>query len=43
MLTMLIVLGCFCIACGIVYPVVTIAILRLMGDRRPLRELLDEI
>ena len=43
MLTLLIVFGGFCIAVGIVYPIVTVAVLRILGDRRPLRDLLDEI
>lgn len=43
MLTLLLTLGGFCLAAGIVYPCVTVLILRLMGDRRPLRDLLNEI
>ena len=43
MLTFLLVMSGFCLAAGIVYPCVTVLILRLMGDRRPLRDLLDEI
>lgn len=43
MLTLLLTIGGFCLLVGVVYPVVTIAILRIMGDRRPLRELLEEI
>lgn len=43
MLTLLIVLGIFCLAAGVVYPVAAVIILRIMGDRRPLRELLEEI
>ena len=43
MLLLLLVMAGFCLAAGIVYPAVTVIILRLMGDRRPLRELLEEI
>lgn len=30
-------------AFGIVYPIVGVIVLRVMGDRRPLRELLSEL
>lgn len=43
MLTLLLTFGGFCLAAGIVYPAVTVIILRILGDRRPLRELLEEI
>lgn len=43
MLTLLIVMAALLVIIGIVYPVVMVAALRIMGDRRPLRELLEEI
>lgn len=43
MLTLLIVMTALLSIFGIVYPLVGIIVLRILGDRRPIRELLNEL